>query len=114
MLVPTFVFLFLAIPQFSRAQTPDASTTLLNLTRAIAANQKTGKVYAVATKENAVLVFRADGSTISRIAVGNSPVAIAINAANDRIYVANSESGTISVLDGTTDSVRLSMADGGV
>jgi YVTN family beta-propeller protein len=111
-LVPTFVFLFLAIPQLSRAQTPGASTTLLNLTRAIAANQKTGKVYAVATKENAVLVFLADGSVISRIAVGNSPAAIAINAANDRIYVANSESGTISVLDGTTDSVITTLTVG--
>ena len=42
---------------------------------------------------------------LSNISVGNSPVGIAVNPSSNWIYVANINSGTVSVMDGITNKV---------
>jgi YVTN family beta-propeller protein len=89
----------------AKPRTGEPSTSLLNATRAIALNAKTGKVYAIAPAQDAVTVFdRAKAATTS-VKVGKSPVALAINEKTNRIYVANNGSGSVSVIDGTNDAV---------
>jgi DNA-binding beta-propeller fold protein YncE len=39
------------------------------------------------------------------IAVGSSPKAMAVNPATGLVYVANTSSGTVSVIDGATNTV---------
>ena len=85
------------------AQEP--STSLLNATRAIALNSKTGKVYAVASARAAVTVFDPARKAAASVKVGNEPVALAVNETTNRIYVANNGSGSISVIDGASDAV---------
>ena len=99
-----FLLSFAVSNASTNAQAASASTALLN-SRAIALNPMTGKVYAVAPRENALAVFNPATSSTSNVLVGAGPVAIAVNSATNRIYVANSGGGTVSVLDGENDSV---------
>jgi YVTN family beta-propeller protein len=85
------------------AQEP--STSLLNATRAIALNAKTGRVYAVGSAQGAVTVFDPTKKTTVSVKVGKEPVALAVNEITNRIYVANNGSGSISVIDGVSDAV---------
>lgn len=71
----------------------------------IALNQQTGKFYAVSTAQDAVMVLDADGQFLERVRVGKEPESITVNPDTNRIYVANSGSGTVSVIDGATDKV---------
>ncbi len=89
----------------TQPQVADPSTSLLNATRAIALNAKTGKVYAVASAQGAVSVFNPETKTTSSVKVGKDPVALAINEATNRIYVANNGSASVSVIDGGSDAV---------
>ncbi|MGC1268734.1 MAG: ThuA domain-containing protein [Candidatus Acidiferrum sp.] len=83
--------------------------------QAVAVNPKTKKVYAVNSDEGTVTVVSganlpgANQSGTNRAAkkikVGRRPSTIGINLATDRIYVANSEDGTVSVVDGSADRV---------
>ena len=81
------------------------STSLLNATRAIALNAKTGKVYAIDRTQDAVAVFDREKKAAVNVKVGKDPVALAINEATNRIYVANNGDGSISVIDGAKDVV---------
>ncbi len=69
----------------------------------IAVNPRTGKFYAVSTRQDTVMVLDAYGHFLERIPVGKEPESITVNSDTDRIYVANSGSGTVSVIDGATD-----------
>jgi YVTN family beta-propeller protein len=100
-LVLSMTLLFLAAAD---AQTADRETALLN-PRAIALNPVTGDVYAVAPRENALMVFHKGANSARRIGVGRGPVAVAVNPKTNRIYVANNESGSVSVIDGTAEAV---------
>src|SRR5437870_10935503 len=51
--------------------------------------------------------------TQTSVAVGSQPFGIALNASTSRAYVANSASGTVSVIDTTTLSVVATIAVGG-
>jgi YVTN family beta-propeller protein len=95
----------LAATAWAKPGRDDPSTSLLNATRAIALNTKTGKVYAVALAQDAVTVFDRDKSSAATVKVGKSPVALAINEKTNRIYVANNGAGSVSVIDGTNDAV---------
>ena len=86
-------------------QVAEPSTSLLNATRAIALNTKTGKVYAVASAQGAVSAFDPGKKATSSVKVGKGPVALAINEATNRIYIANNGSGSVSVIDGFSDAV---------
>ncbi|HDQ98822.1 MAG TPA: YncE family protein [candidate division WOR-3 bacterium] len=44
-------------------------------------------------------------SVLTTVTVGDRPTALAWNATNSRLYVANRNSGTVSVIDGATNSV---------
>ncbi|HXM15374.1 MAG TPA: YncE family protein [Candidatus Eremiobacteraceae bacterium] len=90
---------------WARPQAGEPSTSLLNATRAIALNAKTGKVYAVDHAQGAVAVFDREKAATASVKVGKEPVALAINETTNRIYVANNAGGTVSVIDGTNDVV---------
>jgi hypothetical protein len=45
------------------------------------------------------------GSVIPNIHVGDHPIGIAANPNNDMVYVANSESNTVSVIEGKTNDL---------
>jgi YVTN family beta-propeller protein len=55
------------------------------------------------SKGDAVLRINAATSTVKTIPVGNGPSGIAFGA--DRVWVANSQDGTISVIDPETNEV---------
>ncbi len=95
----------LSVTAWAKPQSKEPSTSLLNATRAIALNAKTGKVYAVASAQDAVTVFDREKSSTASVKVGKSPVALAINEKTNRIYVANNAGGSVSVIDGTNDAV---------
>lgn len=71
----------------------------------IAVNPKSGKFYAVNTRQGSVTVLDGHGKFLTWVEVGKEPESIAINADTNRIYVANGGSGTVSVIDGATDKV---------
>ena len=93
------------------AQTQEPKTALIS-SRAVALNPKTGKVYAVQTSRSVVLVFDPQTESMSSVRVGAAPIAIAVNAATNRIYVANSKGGSVSVIDGKNDSVLATLREG--
>jgi YVTN family beta-propeller protein len=70
----------------------------------LALNPRTGKFYAVNTKEDSVMVLDGDGHLLTHVQVGNEPEAIAINPDTNSVYVTNSGSGTVTVIDGATDT----------
>src|SRR5215475_11525447 len=94
------IFLGGLITPASQVEAP--STGLLNSTRAVAINSRTGKVYAVDSARNAVEIFDPVNRATARVAVGEAPVAIAVNEPTNTIYVANS-GDTVSAIDGQTD-----------
>ena len=90
---------------WAKPQAAAPSTSLLNATRAIALNAKTGKVYAIDRTQDAVAVFDREKKAAPSVKVGKDPVALAINEATNRIYVANNGGGSVSVIDGDKDAV---------
>src|SRR5216683_88129 len=106
-LVEKFLVLLALFAAMASAHPPgsEPATSLLNASRAIGVNSHTGKVYAVATSRGQVTVFEAGQKGIRSVAVGKDPVALAVNAVTNRIYVANNGSGSVSVIDGASDAV---------
>ncbi|MGH9493752.1 MAG: ThuA domain-containing protein [Candidatus Sulfotelmatobacter sp.] len=78
----------------------------------VALNSKTGKFYAVNSRQGTVTVLDGEGRFLARIKAGSEPEAIAINAETNRIYVTNAGDGTITVIDGTTDKAIATVAVG--
>ena len=111
MSVVPLLFACIALTILARAQKNEPSTALIS-SRGIALNPETGKVYAVERSRSFVLVFDPKTKSMSSVRVGAGPVAIAVNAATDRIYVANSEGGSVSVIDGKNDSVIATLTVG--
>lgn len=76
---------------------------------------KTSKVYVSCWNDESIAVFSpgGDGEALSFIPVGRHPTALLFNATRTRLYVANSNADSVSVIDTTTDreveriSVRL-------
>jgi YVTN family beta-propeller protein len=72
------------------------------------------KVYVSCWNENSVAVVDPGKSTVSRVQVGRHPTAMLFNPERTRLYVANSNDDSVSVIDTQTDkeieriSVRLS------
>jgi YVTN family beta-propeller protein len=101
------VAMVLGLSATAWAKPPGAepATSLLNATRAIALNAKTGKVYAIDQAHEAVAVFDRDKKAAVTVKVGKDPVALAIDEATNRIYVANNAGGSVSVIDGSRDVV---------
>ncbi len=95
----------LSATAWAKPQATSPSASLLNATRAIALNAKTGKVYALDRTQDAVAVFDGEKKAAVSVKVGKDPVALAINEATNRIYVANNGGGSVSVIDGSKDAV---------
>jgi len=95
----------------AHAQTEAPSTALIS-SRAVALNPETGKVYAVETRRSLVWIFDPQTESMSSVRVGAGPVAIAVNTATNRIYVANSDGGSVSVIDGKNKSVLATVSVG--
>ena len=71
----------------------------------IVVDSQTGKFYAVNTSKGTVTVLDSNGHFLTRTPVGKEPVSIASNPDTSRVYVANSGSGNLSVIDGHTNKV---------
>jgi YVTN family beta-propeller protein len=82
---------------------------------AVVRDQTGLKAYVTCWNESAVAVVR-PGHPVTRITVGRHPTVALLNPARTRLYVANSNDDSVSVIDTTTDkeieriSVRLSEA----
>jgi len=80
---------------------------------AVVPEQNRPKAYVTCWNENSVAVVR-PGQAVSRVAVGRHPTVMLLNPARTRLYVANSNDDSVSVVDTKTDkeieriSVRLS------
>jgi len=70
----------------------------------VAVNPSTHKAYAVDERNGDVMVINSDG-TKRTVKVGANPIALAIDRKTNKIYVANTGSGSISVIDGASDEV---------
>jgi YVTN family beta-propeller protein len=74
----------------------------------------TGKAYVSCWNDDTVAVVSLDKQTVSRVMVGHHPTAMLLNPERTRLYVANSDDDSVSVIDTQTDkeieriSVRLS------
>ena len=73
---------------------------------AIGLNMATNKVYVSNSASDSVTVIDGVTNTTSTVPVGSNPTCIAVNQTTNRIYVMNQAvDGTISVIDGATDTV---------
>jgi len=93
------------------AQSVEATTGLVS-SKAVVLNSRTGKVYAVDSAQNAVVVFDSAKRVSLRVAVGVAPVAMAVNEATNRVYVANAGGETVSVIHGESNAVTASVKVG--
>jgi uncharacterized protein len=94
------------------AKTPDEGSGIRISAHGIVVDSQSGKFYAVNPSKDTVTVLDSNGHFVSRIAVGKEPVSIASNPDTNRVYVANSGSGNVSVIDGHTDKVMATVPVG--
>jgi YVTN family beta-propeller protein len=79
----------------------------------ISVNPITGNLYVANASDNAIDVIRCGGSQVSaEISVAPSPFGVTVNPANNQVYAALTD-GTVSVIDGTKNSVVTTTAVGG-
>jgi YVTN family beta-propeller protein len=74
---------------------------------AIAINPVTKKIYVVSS-DGTVAVIDGTNPTVepTTVAVGSNPTAISVNASSNKIYVVNSGNGTVTIINGATNSTR--------
>jgi YVTN family beta-propeller protein len=82
----------------------DASGRLITSV-AIAVNPRTHKVYVVDEAAGAVIMTDEISGSVIRIPVGKGPIALAVLSAVNKVYVVNADSNSISILDGTHDTL---------
>ncbi len=70
----------------------------------VAVNPSKHKAYAVDERDGEVMVMNSAGTTRT-VKVGDNPISLAIDRKTNKIYVANTGSGSISVIDGASDNV---------
>jgi len=87
-------------------------SSMLGLGAGIDVNPTNGNIY-IAGWEGKVAVFTATGGTspTTLMAAGTGPKGIAVNVTTNKIYVANTVSGDVSVIDGATNSVMATIKD---
>jgi YVTN family beta-propeller protein len=71
-----------------------------------------GLVYVAVPDSNLVLAVNPTTKTFTRIAVGTTPFAVAVNPVTNRIYSVNQGSFDVSVIDGATQSVITTISTG--
>jgi YVTN family beta-propeller protein len=72
--------------------------------RAIGVNSTTGRIYVVGS-EGSMSVVDEDTGSISTLNVGQSPLALAVDQAANKIYVVNEGSSNVTEVDGDTNNV---------
>jgi len=72
-------------------------------------NPTTGTIYV--TRGGAVEVWDSNWNQVATIPVGSVPIGMAVNATSNKIYVANSGSNDVSVIDGASNSVAATITD---
>jgi YVTN family beta-propeller protein len=109
--------LLAAVP--ARAQTYINTVNANNYTPAVAAavNLATNRVYvANSAGSNAGSVTVINGATDSFVnfadPLANGPEAVAVNSLTNKIYVANENSANVTVIDGSTDTVKTTVTVG--
>ncbi len=108
-LLPCCAFLLLGAE--ASAQAADVSGRLIT-NAALAVNPTTHKLYAVDEDHDAVIVTDESTQQTNRVAVGKGPIAIAVLRALNRVYVVNTDSNSISVIDGKQDVVIATIRGG--
>ncbi|HET9708689.1 MAG TPA: invasin domain 3-containing protein [Gemmatimonadales bacterium] len=71
-----------------------------------------GLVYVAVPDSNLVLAVDPVAKTFTRIAVGTTPFAVAVNPVTNRIYTVNQGSANISVIDGASQTVITTISTG--
>ena len=94
------------------AQQPAAVQSMLINPRAIAVDSERHRMYAVDQAGGRVVVLDSVSGASWNIPVGKAPDALAIDPGANRIYVANSGSNTVSVIDGATETVTATFPAG--
>jgi YVTN family beta-propeller protein len=89
-----------------------APVTGLLSDQAVVFNPGSGKIYAVDALHGSVVVINTLTKVRTQVKVGDAPVAIAGNSVANRVYVADNGSGSITVLDGQTDTVAATVQIG--
>jgi len=92
-------------PVSTAAKTKSPASGLRVSLDAVAVNPATSKAYAVQPEADAVIVVDPKSRKAQSVKVGAEPLAISINPQTNRVYVANSGNGTVSIIDGATDKV---------
>ena len=72
----------------------------------IAVNPVTDKIYVTDSFENSVYVIDGPTRLTIEVPVGTTPIALAVNAVTNKIYVVNAQdtTGTVTVIDGATNT----------
>jgi len=83
-----------------------------NFPAGIDVNPTTGSVYVTfPAVSGAVDVWDGNWNRVATIPVGSVPIGVAVNATSNKIYVANSGSNNVSVIDGASNSVVATVTD---
>jgi len=106
-----WVVLLLSSPVLLSSTTPNASgpsltsTSLGTVPRGVAVDSSSGEIYVVLYLNGTTLAL--DGNTLETVAkvATPSPYAIAANSATNRVYVSQGEGESVTVIDGSTNSV---------
>jgi YVTN family beta-propeller protein len=93
-----------AVTNNAKAQNAEPRGTLISR-QAIAADPVIHKVYAVDVAANAVWVIDTVTRASVKVQVGGGPIAVVANQATGMAYVMNTDSGTVSVVNGRINTV---------
>jgi YVTN family beta-propeller protein len=74
-------------------------------TSTIVFNPVTRKVYAVDKLRSEVAIIDTTNDSVARVRVGAGPVSIAVNERSGRVYVVSAATGTVSVIDGSSNAL---------
>jgi YVTN family beta-propeller protein len=73
--------------------------------KAVSVNPETGMMYLA--DNNSVIAMDGNRRQVASIGVGSTPMGIAVNPETNMVYLANFGSDSVSVIDGSTNSVVL-------
>lgn len=95
----------------SAQDSSDQGSGLIN-SHAIAFSPATRKVYVVDKSRATVDAIDTVSQSVQPVPVGAAPVSIAVDSASGRAYVANAGDGTVSIIDGTSNTVVATVSVG--
>lgn len=72
--------------------------------RSVAIDPGNGFAYVTSDASNLVTVIQPDASVLATVSVGTAPQAVAVDGTRDRVFVANSGSGDITVISTVTNA----------